>query len=64
MSLQAVLNRVRPGTAQRQPAPEIAEPATPQLLISARDVTRILKGRRLPKTRRVFRGFSSPPGRF
>ena len=64
MSLQEVVNRVRFGTVQRQQTLEIAEPARPEFLISARDVTRILKGRRLPKTRRAFRGFSSPPGRF
>lgn len=42
---------------------QAAEPAI-EIRIDVRDVTSILKGRRLQKSRRKFRGFDSPPGRF
>jgi len=65
VTIQEVLNRVLVGTPPRQLILASAEPSTePPPSVNVRDVTRILKGRRLPKTRRVFRGFNSPPGRF
>jgi len=66
VSIHEVLHRVLFGTPQRQLALETAEPATVEPLpsINIRDVTRILKGRRLTRNRRKFRGFGSPPGRF
>ncbi len=43
---------------------EVEEGAPPDLRIDSSRVRKVLKGRRLPRSRRVFRGFDSPPGRF
>jgi len=42
----------------------VQEEAAPEIRTESRHVRKILKGRRLPRSRRVFRGFESPPGRF
>ena len=39
---------------------EDTEPAA----IDPGEIRKVLKGRRLPRTKRAFRGFDSPPGRF
>ena len=42
---------------EREAEPEIKR-------IQSKDVRNVLKGRRLPRSRRAFRSFDSPPGRF
>ncbi len=43
---------------------EVQHQVAPEIRMESSQVRKILKGRLLPRSRRTFRGFESPPGRF